>query len=345
MLVEVDPDEVLITHLMHHSPGYVDVAHRWGVPVVLELHDFYMLCPRAHLERRSGDLCQGPEGGAACARHCFGDQESPELRWALRAGSFGRAVRIADEVLAPSRFVVDAFAPTRGRGQSIHVVPNAVGEFGPVLRQEPEPDAPLRLASIGVTVDHKGFQVVVEALRLANLPRVSYVIFGVALPPLSTELQLAADSIRGLELRLANGFAPGHLPALLGESDVVVVPSLVAETFSIVVREAFACGLPVIASRVGALPAAVRPGENGWLFDPGNGVELAELLRRLYHDRSLLRRAAAGAARERVTSAAERADQVEGLLLQAIERPRDYVEEEAEGVELSLMRRGLVTAD
>lgn len=63
-LLEVNPDVVLISHLMHHSPLYVFIAHRWHVPVVVELHDFFFACPRAHLERTNGSQCSGPEGGA-----------------------------------------------------------------------------------------------------------------------------------------------------------------------------------------------------------------------------------------------------------------------------------------
>jgi glycosyltransferase involved in cell wall biosynthesis len=344
MLIELLPDVVLVTHLLHHSPGYVEVAHRWGVPVVLELHDFFMLCPRIHLQRRSGELCGGPEGGSACARHCFGDQADPELRWALRSRSFADAVRAADKVLAPSQFVAEAFAAARGHDRPIHVVDNAVAPLGPVLRPEPEPGAPLRLASIGVTVEHKGFQVVVEALRLAALPSASYTIFGVALPPLSGELHDAADRVPGLELSLANGFAPAHLPVLLADADVLVVPSIVPETYSIVAREAFACGLPVIASRIGALPTAIRPDDNGWLFEPGDATDLAELLRRLHHDRGMLRRAASGIRADDVTSVAARSDRVEALLEEASSHAVEHGEPRGTP-ELELMREALAVAD
>lgn len=344
MLVEVTPDVVLIAHLMHHSPGYVDVAHRWGIPVLLELHDFFTICPRAHLERRSGDPCSGPEAGRACARHCFGDQQNSELRWALRSRSFADAVRGADEVLAPSPFLADALAEASGRERPIRIVENGVVPLGPVLRPEPAGDE-LRLASIGVTVEHKGFQVVLDALRLAALPRVAYTIFGVALPPLAAELQEAGDEVPGLELRLANGFVPSHLPALLAESDVVVVPSMVPETYSIVAREAFACGIPVIASRTGALADAIRTGENGWLFEPGDATELADLLRVLYGDRSLVRRAAAGIRPEDFPSAAARIDRVEDLLGGLAESPRPAPSNDEGGRELEIMRRAIATAD
>jgi glycosyltransferase involved in cell wall biosynthesis len=318
LLIELEPDAVLVTHLLGHSPGYVEVAHRWGVPVVLELHDFYFMCPRAHLQRVSGDLCDGPEGGLACALHCFGDQREAQLRWALRSRSFGDALRSADRVLAPSRFVADIFAEERGDYGPIEVIANAVEDFGPVLRSEAPPGGPLRIASIGVTVEHKGFQVVVEALRFAEIPESHYTIYGVALPPLAFELQKSAAAVRGLTLRLAGGFNPSHLPVLLADVDVVVVPSVVPETFSIVLREAFALGIPVIASRIGALPDAIRSGENGWLFEPGNAAELAVLLRRMHHEPHLLERAREGIHAADVSSVEQRTDRIEALLQEVL---------------------------
>jgi glycosyltransferase involved in cell wall biosynthesis len=342
MLAEVSPDVVLATHLMHHSPGYVRVAHRLGIPVVLELHDFFMLCPRAHLLRRGGELCDGPEGGRACARHCFADQQDPQLRWALRSESFAAAVRDADAVLAPSRLVADAFASRRGAGD-ISIVANAVADFGPVLRAERDPAAPLHLASIGVTVEHKGFATVVEALRMARLPDVRYTIFGAALPPFAYDLQREGDRIDGLELRLYGQFQPDHLPVLLADVDVLVVPSLVAETYSIVAREALACGVPLIAAAIGALPDAVREGKNGWLFEPGDAAGLAVLLQRLHGDPAVLEHAARRAGGEEVVSVAERTDSVEAILRAALERgPR---EDTRESGELATMREALVEAD
>jgi len=344
VLTEIEPGVILITHLLGHSPGYVEVAHRWEIPVVMELHDFYVKCPRAHLERRSGELCPGPESGKACARHCFGDQRDPKLRWALRARSFGDALRSADAVLAPSPFVAEAFAAERGGSGSIEIVENAVAPFGPILHEESVPGGPLRLASIGVTVKHKGFETVVEALRLSKVPRTFYTIHGVALAPLSHEMQRAADNIRGLTLRLANGFVPAHLPVLLADVDALVIPSVVPETYSIVAREAFALGIPVIASRIGALPDAIRPGENGWLFEPGNAADLAVLLRRLHEEPELLRRARAGIRSADVTSVETRTDQIEGILDRvrgAGARPAGW----PGATEDALMREGLVAAD
>jgi glycosyltransferase involved in cell wall biosynthesis len=343
LLVELSPDIVVCTHLLHHSPGYVEVAHRWGIPIVLELHDFFMQCPRAHLRRKSGELCEGPEGGRACAVHCFGDQDEAELRWALRARAFADALAAADDVFAPSQFVVDAFAGLRGEGRPIRIVENSVAPMGPVLRPEPLPGAPLRLASIGVTVEHKGFGVVIDAIRQSRIPRTSYTIFGVALPPLSFELYRMADHASGLQFRLASGYEPRFLPVMLAEVDIVVVPSIVPETYSIVTREAFANGIPVIASNNGALPAAIRPEENGWLFEPGDSAGLAALLQELSADPGRVKRAAEGIRPDDWVTLEARTDRIEGLLQETIGRGATTAS--AEGDELRLMREAIATGD
>jgi glycosyltransferase involved in cell wall biosynthesis len=343
MLTELGPDVVLATHLLQHSPGYVDVAHRWRTPIVLELHDFFALCPRAHLQRRSGDLCDGPEGGKACAEHCFGDQRDAQLRWALRSRSFAEALRRADAVVAPSRYVADVLAPRRAEGSPIEVIENAVTAFGPVLRSAPEPGAPLRFASIGVTVDHKGFEVAVEGLRLSGI-NARYTIFGVPLQPGARRLRRVAEKAPHLELELFGEFSPAHLPALLADCDVLIVPSLVPETFSIVMREGFACGLPVIASRIGALPAGVRAGDNGWLFEPGDATELAALLQELDGDRRRVRRAAAGIRPDDVTSVESRTKRIEAVLATVARRHGSDHDWDYDP-ELALMREALALSE
>jgi glycosyltransferase involved in cell wall biosynthesis len=211
-----------------------------------------------------------------------------------------------------------------------------------VIRSEREPDAPLHLASIGVTTKHKGFQVVIEALRQAAIPA-RYTILGIALKPGMEELWEAAEQAPELELRLFGGFPQHFLPALLADAEVVVVPSIVPETFSIVAREAFACGLPVIASNIGALPEAIRDGEDGWLFEPGDANQLAELLSRFDRDRDLLRAAGRKARSNRLVSIRERTVRVERVLEEAVARgPRG---DDGRGAELRRMREALVEAD
>ena len=85
------------------------------------------------------------------------------------------------------------------------------------------------------------------------------------------------------------------LPDILSGVDVVVIPSLWHETFSIVAREALLSGTPVIASEVGALPEIISSEQNGLLVPVGNTDALRDALHSLSTDPALLARVCEGA--------------------------------------------------
>ena len=60
---------------------------------------------------------------------------------------------------------------------------------------------------------------------------------------------------------------------MYGVADVGVVPSVSEETFSLASLEMMACGLPVVASRVGGIPEVIHDGITGWLIDVPNAVD------------------------------------------------------------------------
>ena len=339
-VLDVAPDVVLISHLAGHSPLYVSIAQRLEVPVVLELHDFYTACERAHLERPSGELCSGPEGGRACAEHCFQREPRAQERWALRSHVYRRALEQADERVCPSDFVADYFQRTFELAARPTVIGNGVS-VGDRLPRPPDPSGPLRLACVGMVTPHKGAHVVAEALRLARLPAARLTLFGGLVQPYFRELRESAEAVENLEFLAFDGFAPTELPVLLADVDAVVVPSLVWETYSIVAREAMSLGIPVIASRIGALPEAIRDGENGLLFTPGSAHELARILRDLAYQPGLLDHLRGRIRRSDWISVTERNRRIEGVLQDVVartaRRPDRY-----ELQELTGLRDGLV---
>jgi glycosyltransferase involved in cell wall biosynthesis len=76
--------------------------------------------------------------------------------------------------------------------------------------------------------------------------------------------------------------------------DVLVVPSRWYENAPGVIFEAFAAGMPVIATNLGGMSGFVRPGKNGLLFALDDAEDLAVQLSTLIEDRSLLGRLRAG---------------------------------------------------
>ena len=94
---------------------------------------------------------------------------------------------------------------------------------------------------------------------------------------------LAADLDIVDRLRLRPPVEQELLPEVYRASDLVIVPSY-NESFGLVALEAQACGIPVVAARVGGLPTAVIDGESGVLVDGHDPVEWARVIDSLVTD-------------------------------------------------------------
>ena len=78
------------------------------------------------------------------------------------------------------------------------------------------------------------------------------------------------------------------MAALLREHEVFVLPSE-SEGLPLCILEAMACGLAVVATRVGGIPEIVEEGKNGLLVDPGEPAQLTESLQKLIGSEELRR--------------------------------------------------------
>jgi glycosyltransferase involved in cell wall biosynthesis len=324
-LIEAAPDVVHVNHLIGLAPHLIEIAHRQRVAVVLTLHDFFFACPLVHLQKTSGELCRGPAGGRECARTCFAHEgEGATLRWGLRTVYFRRLLAAAERVIAPSEYVATYFRAFGVDRSRLSVIPNGIS-IAPVVRPirtygTPRAGGTLNLAYIGAVARHKGVHLVLEALALAGFDAVDLTILGETPDSVYTrELRERAGAIPGVQLRRYGRYEPSELPLLLEDVDCVIVPSQVPESYSLTTREALVLGIPVIATRLGALVEGIVDGENGFLFDHRRPDELATLLRRLADDDALLRRLREGASRTDVVTVPEHARAVRTIYQEAVE--------------------------
>jgi glycosyltransferase involved in cell wall biosynthesis len=158
------------------------------------------------------------------------------------------------------------------------------------FRPDPEARAAVRarhgaggrfvLVAVAHLIREKGIAIALRALAALPDDVVLWVAGGGpeagALQHLHAELRLGG---RVEFLGLQRDVAP-----YLQAADCFVCPSLWAEAAGLVNLEAHACGLPVVASRVGGIPEYVVEGSTGLLFAPGDAVGLAECVRRLRDD-------------------------------------------------------------
>ncbi len=142
---------------------------------------------------------------------------------------------------------------------------------------------------------HKGIDTVIRALPAirAVFPTACYAVAGIGSRRDALE-RLVAELGLGDAVRLLGFVSDDELPALYNAADLFVLASrrydLLVEGFGISIVEASASGLPVIGSRSGGIPEAIRDGETGFLVEPEDPAALAATAIRLLGDEGLRRR-------------------------------------------------------
>ena len=189
------------------------------------------------------------------------------------------------------------------------VVPNGVdvGRFANVRPSDatrPEPADVSRLVFLGRLEPRKGADVAVRAfLRLApDRPALTLRVLGDG--PGRSELERLRDAAPAdvaRRLDIAGRADPGELPSLLADGDVAVLPARGGESFGIVLLEAMAAGLLVVATDIPGYRDVARPDREAVLARPDDAGSLAEAIARVLDDpglRARLRPAARARAAE-----------------------------------------------
>jgi glycosyltransferase involved in cell wall biosynthesis len=234
---------------------------------------------------------------------------------------YRRLLSAPQYVVCPSNYVAEYFRQWTGRrADQILAVPNGI-VLPPALTNgngwRPPKGRSLRLAFLGSVTEHKGVHVILEAAALSATP-LELDVYGPADPHYARQLRARAMTIPHLQLRLHGAYEPSQLSSMLHDIDCVVAPSQWPETFLLVTREAMARGVPVIVSRLGALPDAVCEGQNGFSFTHDRPEELAALLDRVTTDTGLLPALRKNARETRILSVAEHTEIVRGIYRRAM---------------------------
>ena len=310
----------------------IESATRLGVPVVATLHDYWFLCPRLTMLRPNGSRSARAEAPATCSwclhteRRRYrvvdaawgrlrGSQtgqggDAPwfhslmpdELTASIRARQayLSSVLRSVQLILTPSVYARELLLAEGLPPQLVELAPYGLelaqpaGQGAP--RQELPANSPLRIGYLGQLAPHKGVHVLVQAFRqLASTASGAELrIFGdpSRFPEYSQELlALAADDQR---IRFAGPYDNSQVTRILADLDVVVVPSTWFEIYPLVVLEAFAARVPVVATGLPNLQNMVRDGLDGLLFEANDARDLARQLQRLADNRGLLTRLSEG---------------------------------------------------
>jgi glycosyltransferase involved in cell wall biosynthesis len=160
-------------------------------------------------------------------------------------------------------------------------------------------DAPL-VGNVGMIRPDKGQLILVEAapLVLAERPDAHFVVVGQGTGILKRGINVRnAIDRAGLADQVIMAGYRWDTPDVYAACDMIVIASLRTEASPIVLREAFASGRPVIATKVGDIPEIIGHRQNGLLIEPGNSKALAAAILEFISDPKLAAHCAANGLR------------------------------------------------
>jgi glycosyltransferase involved in cell wall biosynthesis len=198
------------------------------------------------------------------------------------------SLRNADHIITVSKSLRREML-TRGHSRNkITAVANGVAEQTPIDPSSRLDNRQWKLGMVALVRPRKGIEVLLEAIAKLNSVRnqVSLEVIG------GFETPEYESSIRALIHRLdlestvnLRGFTK-NVPEVMRTLDAMVLPSLFGEGMPMVVLEALACGVPVIATRVEGTPEVIRHGQEGLLARPQDPDSLSQAIQVFISDRA-----------------------------------------------------------
>jgi glycosyltransferase involved in cell wall biosynthesis len=276
------------------SPSTLWAARRSGVAVVQTLHNFRPLCPAGTLAR-DGRICE----------ECLGRLPLPAVRHGCYRGSRAATVplglmsavhdvlgtwsRCVDVLVVPSEFARRKYVEAGWPAHKLAVKHNTVRDPG-VQRRGPGSG----FVCLSRLEDEKGVDVLLRAWSEA-FPRGEQKLVVVGSGSCELVLGNAARSRHGVELR--GRVDRRRALRLVETARAVVAPVRCYEIFGLTLVEAYALGVPVVGSKIGAVGEIVDDEQTGLLVSPESVPELARALGRLAESPELSVRLGAGARR------------------------------------------------
>lgn len=287
-LSQVQPDLIHFQHVQAVSARLIELAR--GMPRVATLHDYWYFCANSQLIRPDRQPCGGPSAGCRNCVDCA--TARADLHWlqalrplvalplAYRNHYLAAMAAQIDHFVAPSQFLRQQYIDQGFAADKISVLENGIDSqrlLSPAPFTVEQPTQRPRIGFLGALAWQKGVHVLVEAFNQLPADAASLAIYGSeqAFPDYAAQVRA---NLRHPQAQVFGSVPFDAVGAVLRTFDVLVVPSLWYENSPLVIQEAYALGVPVIASGLGALAEKVQDGVTGRLFNAGNVAALTEVL-------------------------------------------------------------------
>ncbi|WP_270577712.1 glycosyltransferase family 4 protein [Caldibacillus thermoamylovorans] len=266
-------------HLFQHqlSPSILAPIKKRGIPVVYTVHDLKVMCPNYKMMTH-GSICEQCKGGKfynVVLNKCTKDSYLGSLVNMTEAyvHSFLKTYSNSiDFFITPSYFYKEKMIEWGFPEEKIEHIPNFVNpnDFTPCY------DFDNYFLYFGRLSEEKGLFTLLRAVNITN-SNIKVKIVGTG--PLKEEIHNFINENRLNSKVEVLGFKSGsELVSLIKGAKAVLMPSEWYENGPLALIESFALGKIVIGSNIGGIPEHIDEGKNGFLFEPKNEFQFANIL-------------------------------------------------------------------
>ena len=281
----VKPEVVHGHHITGMSLGIIDIAQEYGAKTVFTLHDNWGFCYKNTTIGNDGKLCPNAVDCENC-REVF-DFDEYRVPMGSRKSYYRRQMEKVTAFVSPSRYLADAYLRAGFDPRKMHVIWNGV-ETEKYTGIRVEPAEQVRITFAGIFGAHKGVEYLIRAAALLKDTDIVVNLAGKG-DDEPKYRALAEELDIGERIRFLGYVDNAKMLEIYKETDIFCLPAVSPENQPVTITEAMACGIPVIASRIGGVPELVEDGVTGYLVKPKDAEDLAEKIRMMVSDRKKMK--------------------------------------------------------
>lgn len=280
---DVKPDLVYIIHFVNKlSPSVIVGAKKMGIPVVLRLSDYFLLCPRFDFlhEKKICEDCLTHGYRCCIQKRCVkGSLFASAVRvLAMKIHQITRIYKNVDAFITPSEFLKKKLAANGFDESRITCIPTFTASKSAIG----QPCVGTYGLYFGRIAEEKGVETVVKAYETMPERRVKIMGDDTTDEAISLKKYVKEHGMNNVEFV---GFKSGEeLEEVIKGARFTLIPSIWYDNLPNTALESFQYSKPVIASNIGSLPELVIDGLNGYLFEAGDERQLAEKVKLLDDD-------------------------------------------------------------
>lgn len=260
ILVNLNIDLIHINHLINHSFDISKVAEKLNIPIILSIHDFYYICPSIHLLNKNQEYCELMCRKDKWACGCVNSSDEISLKntinlWRNESLKFLNRCSL---IIAPSNYSTEVYnAQYPEIKNNIKIIEHGRNLPKRLNCSLTPKNTPIKILFPGHISKHKGSLLIRKLKEIDKNNKLEFHFMGTTYPSLKQYGKNHGRYSREDFGKFVNNIKPSFIGIF----------SIIPETYSHTLTESWNCGVPVLATNLGALKERISKTGGGWLVD------------------------------------------------------------------------------